>query len=102
MKDVKFFKKTDIIVLGVILLLGVVFVLIYKAFQANRPVKAEIYYRTELIKTVNLNTGEDLRFSIPQNEHVIFHLYPDGKICFEESDCPDKTCVRTGKLYMAD
>ena len=30
---------------------------------------------------------------------MVFHLYPDGGICFEKSDCSDKICIHAGKLY---
>lgn len=94
----KFFKRTDIFVILGILLICIISWAAYNHFLGGEKGKAEIYYESKLIKTVELDTGVDKRFSILQNEHVIFHLYKDGSICFEESDCPDKICVKTGRL----
>ena len=93
-----FFKKTDILVVAIILLVGVGAWLAYRRFTADKPAVAEIYYGSELVQTVDLSTGENRTFSVPQDEHVIFHLYSDGSIAFESSDCPDKVCVRSGRL----
>lgn len=94
----KFFKKSDILIVLTIVLIGIGSWVIYNYIYSSKPAKAEIYYKSELVKTIDLNTGLDKTFSIPQNEHVVFHLYKDGSIRFEESDCPDKICVNTGKL----
>jgi hypothetical protein len=67
---------------------------------AGQPALAEIYYGSELVETVELDSGVEKEFSIPQNEHVIFHLDKDGSIYFKESDCPDKICIRSGKLSL--
>ncbi|MDF2593981.1 MAG: hypothetical protein K0R69_322 [Clostridia bacterium] len=96
----KFFKKSDVIVILIIIVISVVSWVIYHSIFSKKAAKAEIYYYSELVETVDLNTGVERTFSIPQDEHVIFHLYKDGKIRFEESDCPDKVCIKTGKLSM--
>lgn len=94
----KFFKKTDILIVLAIVIIGIGLWSIYKYAFSNKPAKAEIYYNSDLVKTINLNIGVDNTFSIPQNEHVVFRLYKDGSIGFEESDCPDEICIKTGKL----
>lgn len=93
-----FFKKTDLIIVFIIFIVGLALWLVFNFNNSDKPAKAEIYYKSELVSTVDLNTREDKRFSIPQNNNVIFHLTKDGHIGFEKSDCPDKICVRTGML----
>lgn len=68
--------------------------------RKNKDIQAEaqIYYRSNLVKTVALDKKEDKTFSIPQKENVVFHLYEDGTVCFEASNCPDQVCVRTGRI----
>lgn len=95
----KFFKKTDIIVVIAIVLLSISFWLTYNYCFADKPAKAEIYYDSTLVQTVDLTKGVEKTFSIPQNEHVVFHLFKDGSICFEQSNCPDQICVHTGKIH---
>lgn len=97
----KFFRRSDIIVITAILLISAVSWGIYHFIFAEDRVKAEIYYYSDLIETVDLRSGEEKTFSIPQDENVIFHLYQDGSIAFAESDCPDKVCIHAGKLKMA-
>lgn len=94
----KFFKRTDLIIILVLALAGAVIWFVYSGAVSGRPAKAEIYFGSELVKTVPLAKGTDVRFFLPQKPHVIFHLFKDGSICFEESDCPDKICVKTGRL----
>ncbi|MHB8062112.1 MAG: NusG domain II-containing protein [Ruminiclostridium sp.] len=94
----KFFKKTDILVVLAIVLICIGSWVIYNFTYSNKPAKAEIYYKSELVETIDLQTGLDKTFSIPQNKHVVFHIYMDGSIRFEDSDCPDKICIKTGKL----
>ncbi len=98
---IKFFKRTDIIILTAIIAAGMIGFAVLETRASDRPAAAEIYYYSELVRTVDLNTGMDQTFTIPQDENVVFHLYPDGGICFEKSDCPDKVCVRSGKMFAA-
>lgn len=95
----KFFKKSDIVLVLTILIIGISSMLIYRYIFAAKPAKAEIYYKSKLVRTVELTKGKDIHFSIPQNKNVVFHLEPDGSIGFESSDCPDKICIKTGKLH---
>lgn len=93
----KFFKKSDLwLILMIIGVSGGTW-LAYQMTTGRQAAKAEIYYYSELAQTVDLG-GEEKTFSIPQNPHVIFRLYSDGTIRFEESDCPDKICIHTGKI----
>jgi hypothetical protein len=96
----KFFKKSDIVIILSIIVICIFSWVTYNLIASDKPAKAEIYYKSELVKTILLNTGVDKTFSIPQNKNVIFHLYKDGSIRFEESDCPDKICIKTGKLNI--
>ncbi len=94
----KFIKKRDFIIIAVILLAACIFYFVYNMQSDKGAAKAEIYYESELVMTVMLNENEDRVFKLPQNENVVFHLYEDGSIRFEESDCPDEVCIKSGKL----
>lgn len=96
----KFFKKTDIIIILVIVAAGVLTQVLHTHLFSDKAARAEIYYYSKLVKTIDLDKKEEKHFSIPQNENVVFHLDKEGNIRFEKSDCPDKICVKTGKLHM--
>jgi len=93
-----FYKRTDLIIVLSIVIFSIVFGFVYHFYFSGKPAKAEIYYNSKLVKTVKLNEGVDKIFSIEQNENVVFHLFADGKICFEKSNCPDKVCINSGKM----
>ena len=94
----KFYKATDIlIIIGILAVSGIAWG-IYNFIFTGEQGKAEIYYYSKLAKTVELNTGKEESFSLPEDENVVFHLYKDGSIAFVESDCPDKVCIHAGRL----
>nr|WP_319487676.1 NusG domain II-containing protein [uncultured Caproiciproducens sp.] len=94
----KFIKKTDILILVVALVLCLTAWFSYQSIVGKKAAKAEIYYKSELVETVDLTAGVDKSFSIDQNKNVVFHVFKDGSICFQESNCPDKICIHAGRL----
>ena len=96
----KFYKKNDILIIAFIMVIAIISYFAYKAVYQDKHGIAEIYYGSQLIMTVDLDEGVDRTFSVPQNKNVIFHLFEDGTIRFEESDCPDKVCINTGRVGM--
>lgn len=56
----------------------------------------EILYRLDLSKYSN---AETLTINYGDGENII--LIENGEICVSHADCPDKTCVKTGKLNSA-
>jgi hypothetical protein len=97
----KFFKKTDILIVLAIVFVSIALWNVYGLFNSKKVVKAEIYYYSDLVETVDLNDGVDKKFSIPQDKNVVFHKDKEGNIWFEESDCPDKICIKSGKLHLS-
>lgn len=96
----KFAKKKDFIIAAVIIVSAVIlWIFTSGALSKKDGTRAEIYYDSELVKTVELTEGETYEFSIEQLPHVVFRVYEDGSIAFAESDCPDKVCVNTGRLH---
>jgi hypothetical protein len=91
-------KRYDIIIILIIMVISFTSWIIYQSFMTNQIAKAEIYYQSRLVKTVDLKLGVEKYFSIDENKNVLFHLFSDGSICFEESNCPNKLCVKTGRI----
>jgi hypothetical protein len=94
----KFFKKTDIIIISVLLVLAIGGYFAYKKIFSDTKAIANIYYESELVKSIDLSEKKDYTFRLEQNDHVLIHVHSDGSISFEESDCPDKVCIKSGKL----
>lgn len=98
MSNMTFAKKSDVFIVLIILVISGIFWWGYQHFSAEKQVKAEIYYYSDLVMTVDLQKNEERSFSLPEDEHVLFHLYKDGSIAFEASDCPDQICVHAGRI----
>ncbi len=94
----KFVKKADIVVISIIVCIALICLSLYHFNFSKKPVVAEIYFQSKCVKVIDLTENKDYKFSISEKPHVVFHVFSDGSICFEESDCPDKICVKTGKI----
>lgn len=93
MNKIPLFKKSDLIILAVLLLAALAF-FIPSAIQKNEALTAVITADGEILTEIALdgNTNEEIEI----NGAVIV---ADGKsVYFKESSCPDKTCIRTGIL----
>ena len=96
----KFARKSDLVVILILIAAGILIWALFNTVFGRSGVVAEIYYKSELVKTVALTAGVDESFSIDGLPNVVFHQYPDGSIAFIESDCPDKVCVKSGRLHL--
>ncbi len=97
----KSMRKADIVLIVVLLLSAPVFLFINRHFSAEKGVYAEIYHDSVLVYRIKLSTAKEGSFSIPGVPKVVFHQYADGSIAFIKSDCPDKICIRSGRLKNA-
>ena len=97
----KYARNTDLIIIAIIAVLALVFWLLNKFIFAEKGAYAEIYHDSTLVYRIELSTAKAGLFSIPGKPEVVFQLYADGSIAFSESDCPDKVCIRSGRLTIA-
>lgn len=95
----KFYKKADLIVILTIALVGLASWLLYNHYTGDQSLRAEIYYYSELIEVIPLDKSEERTFSIKENPNIIFQIDQEGGIAFIASDCPDKICIKTGRLH---
>ncbi len=93
-------KKEIFIIIGILAVCVAVYGVYSFGFAKDDGIKAEIYYYSDLVKTVDLSNSEEKTFTIPQDEHVKLKISKNGNIAFAESDCPDKVCVNTGKIHI--
>ncbi len=60
----------------------------------NEKLTAEIFYEGELVETVSLSECEDEEITVGNCKLL---LQKDG-VTFLSSECPDKLCIKKGKL----
>ncbi len=94
----KYARKADLIIIGAVAVSALVFLLLNKYFFEKKGIHAEIYHESVLVYRIGLSTAKIGSFSISGEPDVVFQLYADGSIAFIESDCPDKICIRSGRL----
>ena len=92
----KFFKKTDLVIIGIIVLAGIALLLFWQ--NGSDEVVAEIYHDGVLAKTVVLDGKSEYSFRLDNLSEVEFTVYADKTIAFTKSDCPDKVCINTGHI----
>ncbi len=90
----KLITKKDFILLMVVLIVGVAGILIVNS--ANKGTVAEIKVDGKTVETISLD-GEFLEKEI----NGVTVCREKGEIYVKESVCPDKVCVRSGRISKA-
>ena len=96
MNKIPFFKKTDLLIILIFLLIALVF-FIPTLFGNEKSLTAVITADGEIINEIPLSDSTEEEITI--NGTVI--KINGRSVCFTESNCPDKICVRTGNLDSA-
>ena len=55
----KFFKKIDLIIIAVLIVVSISGFFAYKIMFSEAPALAEIFYESKLVKTIDLSKNED-------------------------------------------
>jgi len=84
----------------VVIIIALLFTAVLCLFFINRQdgAAAEIIADGKLVRVLDLDKNGF--FSIDERPGVMFEIM-DGAVCFAESNCPDKICVRTGFINKA-
>lgn len=93
----KFFRKGDFIIILAALLVCVLLFL-PRLFQKDGDLVAKVYEDGKITHEINLSTLTEKR-EIEINGAVL--LFENGAVSYKEAGCPDKTCVRFGRLTKA-
>ena len=93
----KLFRKTDLIIILAVALAAVAFILWQRT--GDTPLTAEISVNGKTVESVDLSKITDRVEIRPEGAENVLIVAEDGKIRFEDSDCPDKLCVKQGELY---
>lgn len=93
MKDRKLFGKLDVLIIAVVLVIFTALALPL-LFQKGDTV-ATVYYDGKVIEEINLSKNRENR-DITAGKCII--RLEGNEIFFLKSDCPDKICVKSGRL----
>ncbi len=97
----KFINKRDILIIAVLLSLCGALALVFSSKLLDEGAYAEIYYYQDLLEVIDLSKAQEKTLSYPQAPSVVIQVTKKGEIFFKSSDCPDKICVKSGKLNKA-
>lgn len=93
MNKIPFFKKSDLLIIGIFLLIALI-VFLPTMFGNEKTLMAVITADGETVTEIILTDETEEEIKI--NDTVI--KIKGKSVFFEESNCPDKVCIRTGKL----
>lgn len=92
------FRPRDLFVVLAVLVVAGLFVWAGQASRGGGDRVARVYYEDRLIREIELVEGLAEDHSFSENPRILIRQYGDGTVAFVESDCPDKVCVRTGRI----
>jgi len=94
-------KKGDLVLTAVLLAVALgasAAIGVYRNISSGLGKTAVIKHGSQVIKRVDLNKVESPQRLEISKEYKQVVLIEEGRIRFEESECPDKICVKTGWL----
>lgn len=93
---IKLFRKGDIAVIAVIVIIAAVFML--WSNSKNEGMQAVITVNGETVETLDLELIKEKRIIIPDTSPKVTIIAENGEIWFESAECEDKLCVDSGTL----
>lgn len=93
-------KKKRIILWIVGLVLFVSVILSLRILRKSEKMVIEIVQDKKVLYTIDLASAEDQFLNIPSPDGKSYNIVKieAGSVCVSEAGCPDKTCVKMGKL----
>lgn len=82
--------------IAVVLCVGAA-LLIWRFLPSNGKTEAVIYAGGEVYRRVTLDKSADMTITPDTDPKVVIKI-KDGAVWFEDADCRDKLCVKSGKL----
>ncbi len=92
----KLFKRTDLIIIFVILLAAAAISI--PRFLNSDNLTAEVYVDGRLEEIIDLSAVEKEYKIVPNTEPTVEITVGKGEIYFSHAECKDKLCVKSGKL----
>ena len=83
------------VILGLLLLAGILYLLL----NVNRPEGGVAVVRVNGVVTERHPLNEDGTFPLNGGSNIL--VIQDGKAWLSEADCPDKLCVKQGRIHYS-
>ena len=93
-----FMRPRDLIILVVLVAASLVWFFWSRHVPSDLETEAVVHIDHVEVARIPLVSGQPMDFSYPERPAVHFHRYEDGTFAFIESDCPDKVCIKEGRL----
>lgn len=93
MENKPLFKKTDILIIGAVLLLALM-CMIPRFFGGKGDPVAVITADNEIVAEIGLKNAAEQTIEVNGTKITV----KNGEISFTDSDCDDKICIKTGAL----
>ena len=91
-KNIPLLKRSDLLLIAFVLLAAAV--IFFMGEASAQGTTAVVTLDGERVTEIKLEAAENESFSVG---NVVIEI-SDGSVRVADSDCPDKTCVKTGKL----
>lgn len=89
-------NKTDIKLIGIILLIALIFLLSFKLFEKNDNKQAIVYYENKEVLKVNLNEKKEYKVDGYNGEVTI--VVNNGKVKVKQEKSPLHLCSKQGYI----
>lgn len=93
-----FFRARDLLFLAIVLAIALTFFLLSSKDVSGSSLEAHVYIDGELVDRIVLQAGVDKDYSYASRPAIQLHQYADQTVAVIVSDCPDKTCINTGRI----
>ncbi len=93
-------KKVKIILISIVVVFLFAVIGTYLVLRPSESRIVQIVQDGTVLYTINLDETEDKEITIysPDGNKNTIHI-ENGDICISYAECPDQTCVKSGKLY---
>lgn len=93
-----FILPRDFFVLAVLIGLALILYIVTWTTRTSSECVVKIYHNGQLLEVVKLELGEEREFRFDLEPSIAIRQFADQSIAFMSSDCPDRVCVKSGRI----
>ena len=100
MNNLKLTKKKDLILAAVIIVIAIVMYIIMNQMQSDNGEIVKITVDGNVYGTYSLTKNQEIEIKTDKGKNIVW--IHDNCVEMKEADCPDKYCVKQGKITKTD